>query len=269
MKKPFRHAGLLMIMGIIALGLVGAAYTLWYEDLSISANVTTARFDVDWSCQTGFAATTKAVGTGVSANQTCGTTPTKQTVAILTSAANVTNPTLIYTDFTDNGDDLTAVPAAKYIQTCSAAITGSGGTGANDTGTFNILTLTLSNLYPFAGCKFAIDIDVPSGNYVPAHFTMTANTNTLGALGVLSGSTGTCAQIAAELNSPTAGNLVINNNANTAPLQLHANERIFCTFLVYLKEILSDSSTVLENQSAGTYTLTATIKAHQFNEPAP
>ena len=61
MKQPFRHIGVLMIMGIAALGLVAAAYTLWYEDLSVTANVTTANFDVDWSCQTGFAAGVDAV----------------------------------------------------------------------------------------------------------------------------------------------------------------------------------------------------------------
>ena len=269
LKKPFRHAGLLMLMAIAALGLIGAAYTLWYEDLSVTANVTTARFDVDWSCQTGFAAAPDAAGIGTSANQTC-TAATKETVAVLSTAlVPSTNPTLVWTDFTDQLDDTAAVPTAKYIQSCSAAI-GNNAAGANDTGTNNTLTFTLTDLYPFAGCKFAIDIDVPSGNYVPAHFTLTAAANTLQALKVLTPAAGTCRQIANILNSAsTTSNVVILNDAGTAPLQLHNNERLFCTFLVYLQEYTSTPSTVLENQSTGTYSLTATIKAHQFNEPSP
>ena len=36
MRKAFRHTGVLMMLGVVALGLVGAAYTLWYENLTLN-----------------------------------------------------------------------------------------------------------------------------------------------------------------------------------------------------------------------------------------
>ena len=41
MRKAFRHTGVLMMLGVVALGLVGAAYTLWYEELNLNATVKT------------------------------------------------------------------------------------------------------------------------------------------------------------------------------------------------------------------------------------
>lgn len=258
MRKPFRHVGVLMIMGIAALGLIAAAYTLWYEDLSVTANVTTAQFDVDWSCQTGF---TSGAGTGATANQNCGSA-TKETVAILTSPATTSNPSLTWASFTDEGG---SVAASKYIQDCSAAIGDAASAANGNTGEDNTLTLTMNNLYPFAGCKFALDIDVPDGSYVPAHFTLTAESNnSAGTVKVLAKETGACTQIAGILNSASTSTATPITTDGSAPLQLHANEHLYCTFLVYLQELNNSNATVAEG---ATFQITATIKAHQFNEP--
>jgi len=267
MRRPFRHVGVLMIVGIAALGLIAAAYTLWYEDLSLTANVSTAQFDVDWSCQTGVGTAPDGAGTNTTNNQTC-TAATRDTVAILTTAATTTNPTLAWADFTDQGDSPSTVPDTKYSQTCSNPVIGNNAAGANgNTGNNNTLTLTMTGLYPFAGCKFALDIDVPTGNYVPAHFSLTAESNNSnGAVKVLAPTaTGACAQIAAALSQTSATvPAVITDGTN--PIQLHPGEHLFCTFLIYLQELNASSATVAENTS---FTITATIKAHQFNEPAP
>lgn len=260
MQKPFRHLGVLMISGVVALGLVAAAYTLWYEDLSLNATVSTANFDVDWSCQTAFI---DGAGNGNSSHTDCKGA-TKETVAILATAVTGNAP-LDYTSFTDFGG---SVPAAKYIQDCSAAIT-SNASGANGNGgNNNQLTLTANNLYPYAGCKYAIDIDVPTGNMVPAHFTLTSSSNdSSGVVKVIASTTGpdACTQIASSFNTPVTSNAVITTDGTT-PLQLHADEHLYCTFLVYLQEEDSSGTTVAEGAN---FTLSATIKAHQFNETAP
>ena len=38
-----------MMLAVVALGLVGAAYTLWYEELELNANISTGTLDADWS----------------------------------------------------------------------------------------------------------------------------------------------------------------------------------------------------------------------------
>ena len=49
MPKAFKHTGVLMMLAVVALGLVGAGYALWYEELTVTATVNTGTFNVDWS----------------------------------------------------------------------------------------------------------------------------------------------------------------------------------------------------------------------------
>ena len=49
MPKAFKHTGVLMMLAVVALGLVGAGYALWYEELSVTTTIQTGTFNADWS----------------------------------------------------------------------------------------------------------------------------------------------------------------------------------------------------------------------------
>ncbi|TAK61635.1 MAG: hypothetical protein EPO22_08250 [Dehalococcoidia bacterium] len=49
MTNAFRHTGVLLMVAIIGLAVVGAAYALWFQVLTLKASVTTGTLDVQWS----------------------------------------------------------------------------------------------------------------------------------------------------------------------------------------------------------------------------
>jgi hypothetical protein len=234
MPKVYRHVGVLFMLAVVALGLLGAAYTLWYEDLSIEADVTTGVFDANWTLTGAASAPKYAVVSGSSATPAFG-------------------------DFTDT-------EAAKLASlTCGQSISSSGaGVGANDTGSNNVLTLEMTNLYPFTGCLFTVNFGLANDSTVPAHFQITSASKS-DYLVVLpgAGQPTYCTAIVDALNGPFTPPVALMDGANA--LQLHPNEWEDCTFLVYLKEVVG-GNTVQEGAAAGTYTLALTIKAHQWNE---
>ncbi len=141
-----------MMLGVVALGLIGAAYTLWYEDLKLNVDVSTGTLNADWSL-----------------HDTDPNTPNVQTATEVIAAYNGLGPVpAAYADF------LTTHPAAKYTQTCGANI-GDWEAGppdvphANDDDD-NLLNLSMTGLYPYAGCKFSINIH--STGSVPIHLAL-------------------------------------------------------------------------------------------------
>ena len=164
MRKAFRHTGVLMMLGVVALGLIGAAYTLWYQNLSVTTTINTGTLAANWSFHPWSA--------GTSGEGTFGATSTsglgKPVVALITSADNVGvnasasqilgqggtgsgSARFTYGNFNPPTNVGSPTPV-KPVPTCEGALspTDSGATS---------LTLTIGGLFPFAGCEFQIDID--------------------------------------------------------------------------------------------------------------
>jgi len=239
MHKAFRHTVVLMTVAVIAVGLLGAAYTLWYENLTLNANVSTGTFDVDWSIEA----------------------PPVPVVS--------TNLGVDYRPFT-------AAEALKATQ-CTASITTNDAPGqANDVADDNVLTLTAANLYPYAGCDFLIDIH--SQGTVPAHVAMTALTG-LGPNYELYPTCGypgfpACDDARAftitVLNAETDPNrascerlatgLGLNGSFAPAELgtQLHTGEELVCGLRFALKQV--------SNVEGMSFSWRMDLKAHQWNE---
>ncbi|MFN8507462.1 MAG: hypothetical protein U0547_07840 [Dehalococcoidia bacterium] len=51
MKGLGRKTSLLLVLAVIATALTGAAYSLWYEDVAVNAQVATGNLDVTWKLQ--------------------------------------------------------------------------------------------------------------------------------------------------------------------------------------------------------------------------
>jgi hypothetical protein len=168
MRKAFRHTGVLMMVGVVALGLLGAAYTLWYEQLTLNTTISTGTLDADWSFHSwdgaNFAATSSASGNG------------KPVVYLLNPATTLEGgvATVMGLGGSSSGYDLFTnanFPAGKPQPGCTGSITTDNGTGqANDAADNNVLNLTMTGLYPYAGCEFQIDIS--NAGSVPIHLSI-------------------------------------------------------------------------------------------------
>ncbi|OAI40846.1 hypothetical protein AYO38_05025 [bacterium SCGC AG-212-C10] len=187
MRKAFRHTSVLMLFGVLALGLIGAAYTLWYEDLTLNATVTTGTFNADWSCHDWDTSGPTDNGTfdsaSVGLNEPCDGAPvvalppagwgtlTSGVATLLGGGGNSTEasyPLFDYDNFYFNG-------VQKPLTTCSGLITSDNSAGqANDTGDVNVLTLTMGGLFPYAGCEFFIDVH--NSGSVPFHIAVKSAT---------------------------------------------------------------------------------------------
>ncbi|MCZ2108854.1 MAG: hypothetical protein LC118_04705 [Dehalococcoidia bacterium] len=165
MRKAFRHTGVLMMLAVVALGLVGAAYTLWYEKLTMETIVSTANLDAEWSVHnwngTSFDGT--AASSGVANGQpvvhvaTATETFLNGGVAGALSGGYMGGKTTAasYNLFKESN-----FLDGKLKPTCTV-----GNNTSTDTPTF-----TMDNLYPWAGCEFQIDLH--SGGNVPFHMAI-------------------------------------------------------------------------------------------------
>jgi len=172
MRKAFRHTGVLMMLGVVALGLVGAAYTLWYEDLILETTIETGTLDADWSFHAwapdsegtdahGFL-NTSASGVG------------KPVVAIITNATQANGGVASHLGISGSGVGAIHFqnenfPAGKPQPVCTGTI---GSTGvvpgdSNDVAQDNKLTLEAYGLFPYAGCEW--EIDISNDGTVPFH----------------------------------------------------------------------------------------------------
>jgi hypothetical protein len=168
MRKSSRHIGVLMVLSTLALGLVGAAYALWYEDLQVTANVSTGTFNVDLSLHDPVTHANSTNGVPVVAKPPTGYGTLTSGVASYLEDGDpnrwFTNGAQGYANFTN------ANFGAKPQTTCTGALS-SNAAGANDVGDTNVLTLNLGGLYPYAGCEF--EIDITNKGTVPMHFALT------------------------------------------------------------------------------------------------
>ena len=291
MRKAFRHTGVLMMLGVVALGLVGAAYTLWYEELELNATVSTGTFNVDWSnrleaepvaCVLWSGTVVPATGQSPSCDENSEYQTATQLAAAYPRAA-LKLPTCV-SAITDHN---TVENAFVSTNDMSNAVS-----GAFEDADFNILTIQMDGLYPFAGCRMTIDIH--NKGSVPAHLTI-EGVNYSGSLQGVSfvssvatphtlygGDAGHPAQVCNLLTrflngtfpagvpgpnqGTTGGNagsgyatVPVNQGDFGTPtaVQLHQGEEIECNILVYANE------TALEGQH---FAIGVEIVAHQWNE---
>lgn len=156
------------MLAVVALGLVGAAYALWFENLSLTANVSTGNLQADMSVH--------QIGPGTSwGNPVVGinpTVPASLSGGLATyfdtgdAGRHFDNGAAGYANFTNGNFGLNPQPS------CGAALTNDGTLGGDTTRTNNnSLTLNMSGLYPYAGCEYQIDIT--NSGTVPIRFGVT------------------------------------------------------------------------------------------------
>jgi hypothetical protein len=175
MRKAFRHSGVLLGSMIVALGLLGAAYTLWYEDLSLTANVTTGTFNAALSVHDLDTTTANsAVNVGLPVVGLPTVSGVNGGVATYLDPVPDTPPR----DFIDGASGYSnftnANFGAKPQPTCGATLSTDPALDANDQGDTNSLVLDMSGLFPYAGCEY--EIDITSVGSVPLHFGVTSLT---------------------------------------------------------------------------------------------
>ncbi len=175
MRKASRHSAILLLIGVFALGLLGAAYTLWYEDLKLNVDVTTSTLDADVSVHPwipneqgpGGAFQTAAVlsGSQVGSGRPVVIQCSQPIPTNFTTSANY-----VYNNLAQFGCTFGDFPVGKPTTICNSSISTDALAGGNEAPDNNVLTLSLSGLYPYAGCTYRLDIH-NSGN-VPFHFAV-------------------------------------------------------------------------------------------------
>lgn len=261
MPKAFKHTGVLMMLVVVALGLVGAGYALWYQELVLTANVTTGTFDAGWSLHCANAGD-------------CGGAGTNPVVSLDQGHTFLTNNAALFPHNDRVGEKFPtctasqgALPADEVHDSNDAPIIHTPP-GTSD----ELLTLNLSGLYPYAGCQFLVDLH--NDGTVPAHFTVEAYNNEhptwLSATSTFtdSDSAPTAADDAAICSMfekvfepgdhPLAASTTPLQNANGKFVQLHAGEQVRCRIVVYLNQIA--------DAEGATYHITLHLVAHQWNE---
>ncbi len=298
MRKAFRHTGVLMMLAVVALGLVGAAYTLWYQKLTLTTNISTGSLSAAWS----FHPWSGAAGGEGTFSATSQDGNGKPVVAILTQSETQLNQGAShilgsggtgtgagrFTWGNFNPPSYNGVPTpAKPFPTCQGAMTPSGAS--------TTLTLTLGGLFPFAGCEF--EIDISNTGSVPFHLavlsqvvkqchsdgtdcsTVIPSTENLPwTRGVVPGSPN-YDKCLALLNADWKGTLpqqVNLGNVDTgAPVQIHpgAGNDLVCDFMLVLDENWRNNSDpngpFISDQNLA-FQITTQYVAYQWNEsPSP
>ena len=259
MPKAFKHTGVLMMLAVVALGLIGAGYALWFEELSLNATVTTGSFDVRWSIEDA-----NNTGTGVA----CVVVTTTQNCDFL-GPAGTTGP--YYAP--GNGP----VPAEKPVPTCTEALapSGSGTDNSNDNVTAaSVLKLTIDQAYPWSGCAFRIDVH--NVGSTPAHFALepvdnngdvSGNDPYIGFHATADDPTNAAERAFCGAIGTSGSGDISTTGAAGAPVQLHQDsDPLICKIVVYLREtavVNGETTTVPEDT---TLHLSWEVVAHQWNE---
>lgn len=266
MRKASKHSAVLMLMGVLALGLVGAAYTLWYEKLTLEANITTGTLDADvslhlWDGNVFDNAITSDVGTYPGAGRPVVAINPTTTVA-----------TMVQAQYAAFGDNWMVGSVTKPKTICNADISSIAGDANGNTGDSNVLSLSLYDLFPYAGCEYSIDIH--NDGTVPFHIALTAVsleecaivndeaddpcvpiTAAPWSIGLAPGTSPECAAFLGSLwPAPAVNNQI---DIQGTAVQLHATEEIRCTF-----KLILDQADV---EGKG-YRFKATWQAYQWNE---
>ena len=248
------------MLGVVALGLVGAAYTLWYEKLTLTADVSTGSLNADWSFHNWSA---PASGEGVFDSSSSNSGTGKPVVAILTQAESLLNQgashilggggtgtgsgRFTWGNFNPTSNVGVPVPAKPH-PSCTGGITPAAA-GQPDT-----LHLEMSGLFPFAGCEYQIDIT--STGTVPFHVAVIGQevqqctgepgnetcsdvtVNLPWTRGVVNQNDGNYEKCLALFNADWQGQIPgqINLPNGGAPLQIHPGTGLVCTFMLVLDE---------------------------------
>jgi|GEM_PF-4788636 len=278
MRKAFRHSGVLMMAAVVALGLLGAAYTLWFEDLQITAQVSTGTFDADVSLhpwdpkeEGGFGGSQTQPGTYPGSGKPVVIVCGNPIPSNLAAAHN-----LLASIGSGNPYDCTfgGFPQGKPPTTCDASIAtyGAAPANANDVTDENQLNLVLGGLYPFAGCTYRVDIH--NSGTVPMHLNvMPVGTYMLCPAGATWANQTGCTPLA--ISDPGISNIAqctgpggivdddqdangqveyLNGNA----VQLHTGQEMVCDLTILL-----DQGANLENK---VILASLTFRAYQWNE---
>lgn len=270
MRKASRHSAILLLIGVFALGLLGAAYTLWYEDLKLNVDVTTSTLDADVSVHPW---NSEEFGD----SQTLpGNYPNSgRPVVIQCSQPIPTNTTTsanyVYTHLAQFGCTFGDFPPGKPTTVCNSSISTDATAGGNEAPDNNVLTLSLSGLYPYAGCVYRLDIH-NSGD-VPIHLSIkpTGGTWICSAPGITNPDDPSCYPLPAAPNNQALSfpGLFLNCfgalNIQTLqlfdgqnPVQLHTGEEALCDL-----NVLLDQGANLENSSI---IVRIEYSAYQWNE---
>jgi len=248
-----------MMVAVVALGLLGAAYTLWYEDLTLKADIKTGVFDVDWSCEEPF----KENGAPGPLQQT----PDPGTTDCPTSARPVVS--------LDQGKnwywDGKAKPLSDYERVADkmpicrqsirpADVHGNPKNGDQPGGQdYSTLNLYLGDLYPYAGCEFYFDIH--NDGTVPAHLSLDLTSISWQEIRESFNFewSGDCRIDEAETRSRTlTGWLQLEDGKGNA-IQLHSGDELLCKLRITLKQ---------KNVEGQMFNFAITIRGHQWNESA-
>jgi hypothetical protein len=180
MRKAFRHSGVLMMVAVVALGLLGAAYTLWYEDLQLNTTVTTGTFDADVSIHPWDSEANEFGAEQTAEDDYDGAG--RPVVAVFDAPilnsrsahyqARQGGPAVTPAGYALFGDNFTQPAGEKPAPTCDASIGqfGSIAVNTNDVVDSNQLNLEMSGLFPYAGCEYMIDIH--NSGSVPMHISI-------------------------------------------------------------------------------------------------
>jgi hypothetical protein len=290
MRNAFKHTGVLMMVAVVGLALAGAAYALWFEDLTLTASVSTGTFNVDWSCDDAGHSTSLpsdhdplTIGDNAPIDCSSSADPVVYLGGTFTTTTEPVSPLV------GEGTAAGQIPTGK-APTCGASLTTNNATGvANDSGDYNALTLTAGNLYPYTACRYYIDIH--NFGSVPAHLRAGAVSCASGTIcaavqaGILSVSVtdadcfGTCSTSNPTLdaNAAAACAALFNSGDGTEheisytggddsnhALQLHTSNHLGCTIEIRLNEVINGDGDVAPEGAS--YTETFTIQAHQWNE---
>ena len=271
------------MLGVVALGLVGAAYTLWFERLEVNIQANTGNFDA------GVSFTPYVAGAFTGPEQTAegSSGHGRPVVGVFSEAISSSRSAAHEVDVHGYGffGDFPVVNGQqKPPTTCDINIGHTSGgiaVDANDgNGTSNQLNIVMGNLMPYAGCEYTIDFH--NSGTVPMHLfsgvttyqrcTTQATPSTPAADCVNLAGTAAALSLAADPTQPNAAQcgailgsgLVYSHssaqNIEIPGLQLHQGESLSCRF-----KILMDEDAFGENV---TYLMGFNFIAHQWNEVA-
>lgn len=276
MRKASRHSAILLLIGVFALGLLGAAYTLWYEDLKLNVDVTTSTLDADVSVHPwipneqgpGGAFQTAAVlsGSQVGSGRPVVIQCSQPIPTNFTTSANY-----VYNNLAQFGCTFGDFPVGKPTTICNSSISTDALAGGNEAPDNNVLTLSLSGLYPYAGCTYRLDIH-NSGN-VPLHLSIkpTGGAWICSQPGITNPTDPSCSPVPPAPNNQALSfpGLFLNCfgalspnlqlvSAPNVPIQLHTGEEALCDL-----NVLLDQGANLENSSI---IVRIEYTAYQWNE---
>ena len=244
-----------MMVAIVALGALGAAYTLWYEDLELHADLTTGTFNADWSCE----------------DDDPDNSPQDCTNGAMPIASLDLGQTYLPAAGLALATGQSLDRIADKLPECSASIGTNNAAGqANDVADNNVLNLRLSELYPYAGCEFWIDVH--NAGTVPMHISLTGQEWEGDQAGGGNGGTGGQVLDAMTVRVVGGNNLTlcnalleplrhpVNTPQEISGLQLHAGEELICHFTWTLGQV---------NVEGFHDIIWLTFRAHQWNENLP